>query len=50
MGWQTLAIISALAAGVTSVFAKAGLADVPSHLGNAVDKSSLVVTMLRSSF
>ena len=36
MGWLLLAVISAIAAGVTSVFAKAGLEEVPSHLGNAV--------------
>jgi transporter family protein len=36
MSWQLLAVISALAAGVTAVFAKVGLQDVPSHLGNAV--------------
>ena len=36
MGWLLLAVISAIAAGITSVFAKAGLEDVPSHLGNAV--------------
>jgi transporter family protein len=36
MSWQLLAVISALAAGVTAVFAKVGLQNVPSHLGNAV--------------
>ena len=36
MRWQLLAVVSAVAAGVTSVFAKAGLAEVPSHLGNAI--------------
>jgi transporter family protein len=36
MGWLLLAVISAIAAGITSVFAKAGLEDVPSHLGNAI--------------
>lgn len=36
MGWQLFAVISAVAAGVTVVFAKAGLEGVPSHLGNAV--------------
>jgi len=35
MSWPLLAVISAIAAGVTSVFAKAGLDDVPSHLANA---------------
>jgi transporter family protein len=36
MGWQTFAVISAIAAGATAVFAKAGLESVPAHLGNAV--------------
>jgi transporter family protein len=36
MKWQLLAVISAMAAGVTAVFAKIGLEEVPSHLGNAV--------------
>jgi bacterial/archaeal transporter family protein len=36
MSWQILAVISALAAGATSVFAKIGLEDVPSNLANAV--------------
>jgi transporter family protein len=36
VGWPLLAVISAIAAGVTSVFAKAGLENVPSNLGNAV--------------
>lgn len=36
MSWPMLAVVSAVAAGVTSVFAKAGLHDVPSHLGNAI--------------
>ena len=36
MGWQLFAVISALAAGVTVIFAKAGLAEVPAYLGNAV--------------
>ena len=36
MGWQLLSVVSAVAAGVTAVFAKAGLEQVPSHLGNAV--------------
>ena len=36
MGWQLFAVISAVAAGVTSVFAKAGLEEVPSHLANAI--------------
>ena len=34
--WQLFAMLSAVAAGVTAVFAKAGLQDVPSNLGNAV--------------
>lgn len=36
MGWQALAFISAIATGVTSVFAKAGLEEVPPNLANAV--------------
>jgi bacterial/archaeal transporter family protein len=36
MSWQIYAVISALAAGATSVLAKAGLEDVPSHLANAI--------------
>ena len=36
MGWLLLSLVSAIAAGITSVFAKAGLEEVPSHLGNAV--------------
>ena len=36
MGWQLLAVISAVAAGLTAIFAKVGLADVPPHLGNVV--------------
>jgi bacterial/archaeal transporter family protein len=44
MGWQALAIVSALAAGVTAVFAKAGLEDVPSHLGNAV-RTAIVLAL-----
>ena len=36
MPWQLLAVLSAVAAGLTAVFAKAGLEGVPSHLGNAV--------------
>jgi transporter family protein len=43
MGWPLLAVISAVAAGVTSVFAKAGLQDVPSHLGNAVRTGIVLV-------
>jgi bacterial/archaeal transporter family protein len=36
MSWQIYAVISALAAGATSVLAKAGLEDVPSNLANAI--------------
>jgi transporter family protein len=36
MSCQILAVISALAAGATSFFAKVGLEDVPSNLANAV--------------
>ena len=44
MGWQLLAVVSAVAAGVTSVFAKAGLQEVPSHLGNAV-RTAIVLAL-----
>jgi transporter family protein len=44
MGWLGLAIVSAMAAGATSVLAKAGLADVPSHLGNAV-RTAIVLAL-----
>jgi transporter family protein len=44
MGWQMLAVVSALAAGVTSVFAKAGLEEVPSNLGNAV-RTAIVLAL-----
>ena len=35
MSWQIFAVISALAAGATSVLAKIGLEQVPSNLANA---------------
>ncbi len=38
MSWPLLAVISAIAAGVTSVFAKAGLEDVPSSALRAVSR------------
>ena len=44
MGWQLLAVISAVAAGLTAVFAKAGLEGVPSHLGNAV-RTAIVLSL-----
>ena len=40
------AVISAIAAGATSVFAKAGLDDVPSNLGNAVRTAIVLVLAL----
>jgi transporter family protein len=43
MTWQVYAVISALAAGATAVFAKAGLSDVPPHLGNAVRTAIVLV-------
>ncbi len=43
MSWQILAVISALAAGATSVLAKVGLADVPSNLANAVRTAIVLV-------
>jgi bacterial/archaeal transporter family protein len=36
MSWIAYAVISAVAAGVTAVFAKAGLQEVPSNLATAV--------------
>ena len=44
MTWQLLAVVSAVAAGVTAVFAKAGLQEVPSHLANAV-RTAIVLAL-----
>jgi len=41
--WQLFAIVSAVAAGVTAVFAKAGLQDMPSQLGNAARTAMVLV-------
>ena len=46
MTWQAWATISAVAAGVTSVFAKAGLEDVPANLGNAIRTAIILVLTL----
>ena len=46
MTWQAWAAISAVAAGVTSVFAKAGLEHVPANLGNAVRTGIILVITL----
>lgn len=46
MSWVLLAVISAVAAGVTSVFAKAGLQDVPSNLANAARTAIVLVLSL----
>ena len=43
MSWHSWAIISAVATGITAVFAKAGLEGVPSHLGNAVRTAIVLV-------
>ena len=43
MSWQILAVISALAAGATSVLAKVGLEDVPSNLANAIRTAIVLV-------
>ena len=43
MSWQILAVISALAAGATSVLAKVGLENVPSNLANAVGTAMVLV-------
>jgi transporter family protein len=44
MSWQLYAVISALAAGATSVLAKVGLEDVPSNLANAV-RTAIVLAL-----
>jgi transporter family protein len=44
MGWQLWAVVSTIAAGVTAVFAKLGLEDVPSHLGNTV-RTAIVLAL-----
>ena len=44
MTWQLWAVVSAVAAGVTAVFAKAGLEGVPSHLANAV-RTAIVLAL-----
>ncbi len=46
MTWQVFAVISAIAAGVTAVLAKAGLEGVPSHLGNAVRTAIVLLLSL----
>lgn len=46
LGWPLLAVISAVAAGATSVFAKAGLAEVPSNLGNAIRTAIVLVVSI----
>ena len=43
MSWQILAVISALAAGATSVLAKVGLEGIPSNLANAVRTAIVLV-------
>ena len=50
MGWQLLAVISAIAAGITSVFAKAGLQEVPSQLGNTVRTAIVLVLSIAILF
>ena len=44
MTWQMYAVVSALAAGATSVLAKVGLEDVPSNLANAV-RTAIVLAL-----
>ena len=44
MYWQMLAVISALAAGATSIFAKVGLESVPANLANAV-RTAIVLAL-----
>lgn len=43
MSWVVYAVISAVAAGVTAVFAKAGLQEVPSQLANALRTAFVLV-------
>jgi transporter family protein len=43
MSWQIYAVISALAAGATSVLAKVGLEDVPSNVANAVRTAIVLI-------
>ena len=43
MSWQIYAVISALAAGATSVLAKVGLEDVPSNVANAARTAIVLV-------
>ena len=43
MTWQLYAVVSALAAGATSVLAKAGLEGVPSNLANTVRTAIVLV-------
>jgi transporter family protein len=43
MSWILWAVISAVAAGLTSVFAKAGLEDVAPNLGNAIRTGMILV-------
>jgi bacterial/archaeal transporter family protein len=46
MSWQVFAVISALTAGATAVFAKAGLAEVPAHLGNVIRTAIVLVLVI----
>jgi transporter family protein len=50
MSWQIYAVISALAAGATSVLAKVGLEDVPSNLANAVRTGIVLVLSIGIAF
>ena len=43
MTWVVYAVISAVAAGVTAVFAKAGLGEAPSQLANAMRTAIVLV-------
>jgi transporter family protein len=43
MSWQLWAVVSAVAAGATAVFAKAGLQGVPSNLGNVIRTAIVLV-------
>ena len=43
MSWPILAVISAIAAGATSVFVKAGLGEVSPNLGNTIRTAMVLV-------
>jgi transporter family protein len=46
MNWQLWAVVSAVAAGITAIFAKMGLEHVPSNLANAIRTAIVLVLSL----